>query len=229
MHKFHLSHAILDFNGTLFRDETFHEQAWEIMGERLGRPIAEGEIGKKVLGFTNKAIFAYLLGDGLLDEKVRELSEEKEQIYRDLCIASKGQCSLAPGAETFLDDLKALRIPMTLATASIKSNVRFFFEIFDLRRWFQFEKVSFDDGVLRGKPFPDLFLAAASHIGAAMPRTLVAEDSRGGIQAAVAARAGFVVAIAPNEQLSRFDGVDGPNLVISDFSEIDRNLFSAES
>lgn len=35
---------------------------------------------------------------------------------------------------------------MTIATATVKENVEFYFDVFQLDRWFDFDKVTFDDG-----------------------------------------------------------------------------------
>ena len=225
MTRSRLQSVLFDFNGTLFQDESFHEQAWQVMGMRHGREILPGEIANQVLGFANKEILTYLFGPGLTENTVRDLSEEKEQIYRDLCTAKGPHIALAPGAETFLNFLTEHRIPRTIATASIRSNVLFFFERFNLNRWFQFESVAYDDGLLRGKPYPDLYSAAAQRLGVPTQTSMAIEDSLGGIRAAASAGVGYITAVSEENGSSKFAGIQEVDLVISDFSEIDRNLF----
>ena len=65
------------------------------------------------------------------------LEEEKESLYRALCLASP-DFALAPGLPEFLDALREREIPRNIATASALPNVRFFFEYLPLGRWFDF-------------------------------------------------------------------------------------------
>ncbi|WP_159041880.1 HAD family hydrolase, partial [Streptomyces aureus] len=67
------------------------------------------------------------------------------------------------------------------------------------------------EDVGRGKPAPDLFLHAASRMGVAPERCVVVEDSRLGVQAAVAAGMdvyGFT-AMTPEEKLAGAEGFFG--------------------
>jgi beta-phosphoglucomutase len=220
-----LSAAIFDFNGTLFRDDRFHDHAWEMMGDKYGRYIAKGELERRVIGFSNKEILSYLFDGRLSETKSLEFSREKEKIYRRLCLENKLQCALCPGAEGFLDFLVKNGIPRTIATSSIPDNVDFFFELFSLHRWFNRHQVVQDDGVIRCKPFPDMYLRAANNLGVPLHSAMVLEDSKGGIMAATTGGAGFVVAVAEEKSHSKFKGILGIDQIISDFSEIDRGLF----
>ena len=52
---------------------------------------------------------------------------------------------------------------MTICSASIKANIDFFFEVFNLARWFMYEKVVYDDG-----SYPDkirMYQQACHHLG----------------------------------------------------------------
>jgi beta-phosphoglucomutase-like phosphatase (HAD superfamily) len=224
-----LSAAIFDFNGTLFQDEKFHERAWAIMGERHGRYIPPGELERCVIGLSNREILSFLFEGKLSDEESLSMSREKEQLYRELCLSDRTRCMLSPGAEDFIDFLAKSGIPRTIATSSIPENVDFFFETFSLHRWFIRHQTVQDDGVIRCKPFPDMYLKAAKNLGVPMSSAMVLEDSKGGIQSAVTSGAGFVVAVAPKAAHAKFTGLAGINQIISDFKEIDRGLFSINS
>ena len=220
-----LEAVLFDFNGTLFRDAAFHDRAWALMGERHGRTLHPGDLERHIIGFTNREILDFLFQSSLTDAEVSLLSDEKETIYRDLCRGAPDVCNLAPGAEAFLDFLKARGIPRTVVTAAIASNVRFFFETFGLDRWFRFEDTVLDDERIQGKPFPDMYLEAARRIGVPMDRCMVIEDSRGGLTAAIRAGAGHVTAVSSDLENAAFIGLSGIDAVVRDFSEIDRTLF----
>lgn len=219
--------VVFDFNGTLFRDERYHERAWEIMGERYGRRIAPNEIERCVIGFSNREILSCLFGAHIDDCALHRMSEEKEKLYRELCSAERSRCALAPGAEEFLEYLKKIKIPVTIATSSIKENVDYFFDLFHLERWFDRSRTVWDDEIVRCKPFPDMYLAAARHLGVVPSQAMAIEDSRGGIEAAKRASMGCIIAIGPVESHVKFKELSGIHSTVSDFSEIDRRLFGA--
>lgn len=108
------SGIIFDFNGTLFFDSDKHEESWRIFSKKLrGNSLNDEELQKVMHGRTNKSLIEYLLGNPIDDEKLFQLSEEKEQIYREMCIKDKTNFKLAPGAIELLDYLKEKQIPYT--------------------------------------------------------------------------------------------------------------------
>ncbi|MGO3610939.1 MAG: HAD family hydrolase, partial [Enterococcus sp.] len=110
--------------------------------------------------------------------------------------------------------------PMTIASASPKVNMDFYWETFALGKWFDPEKIVYHNGTFPGKPAPDIFLIAAKKIELAPADCLVIEDSYSGLQAAQRARIGTIVAIDPfgkNRGIFEAEGLakDG---VIEDFT-----------
>ena len=147
-------------------------------------------------------------------------SEEKESIYRDICLSNMEKVILTPGAEEFLEYLSIQNIPRTIATASYLPNVEMFYDLFHLNRWFSFEHIIFDSGEYRGKPNPDLFLAAAEKICQPIEKCLIIEDSISGIQAAKNAGAGIIVAVDFANNPNKFSEFDFIEFIISDFRQL---------
>jgi beta-phosphoglucomutase-like phosphatase (HAD superfamily) len=222
-----LAGIIFDFNGVLWWDEHLQDRAWTDFSARLrGVPLTPEEMAVHVHGRYNRYTFEYLLDRRLDEAELARLTEEKEQIYRRLCLDEGRQrpggqnpgdhgpglgFRLSPGAVELLDRLVALGIPRTIATASGRGNVDFFVEHLALARWFDPADIVYDDGTLPGKPAPDLYLRAARVLGLPPARCLVVEDSVSGIQAARAAGIGYIVALGPrpqHEALRRLPGVD---------------------
>ena len=219
------SGIIFDFNGTLFFDSDKHEDAWRFFSEKLrGNPISNEELQKFILGRTNRSILEYLLGKTLDDERVSQLSEEKEQIYREKCINDPVNLKLVPGAVELLDYLKGKQIPYTIATGSGKSNLLFYMKSLSLNKWFDLNKMVFDDGFLPGKPEPDIYLKAADKIGVSPEKCIVVEDSISGIEAAYRANIGKIVAIGPENKHESLKKLKGVNYVISNFNEFDKSI-----
>lgn len=209
---------IFDFNGTMFYDGRLQEQAWRsFLEQKIGRPVTDGEFHQYIHGINADVTFAYFLDKKLSKSQVAQLEEEKEIIYRRLCLESP-DFHLADGLTEFLDEAAGRGISMTIATASSRNNVRFFFEHLPLDRWFSFEKVVYNDGKIAGKPNPDLFLRAAEKIGIEMQQCAIFEDSKSGIEAARRARAGRVIGVASmlDEQVL-YDL--GASIVIKDYRD----------
>lgn len=193
--------VIFDFNGTLFWDTDFHTKAFQIFIERYqnnpkdglrARTLAPNDMTDNIMGRSNDTIMKFIFNRDLTKEQVAALAEEKEAIYRDLC---RGQVRLAAGAEELFDRLKAAAIPFTIASSADRVNIDFYYEELPLSGWIDRELVVYNDGTLRGKPHPDLFLRASERLGVDIHQTTIFEDSQAGVEAAENAGAGQVIVV----------------------------------
>lgn len=189
---------IFDFNGTMFQDSHLHEAAWLHMVKKYSKgELSDHDISVNLHGRTNKEILNFFVSDSLTEEEIDKLSFEKEAYYRELCLKNPEELKLTNGLISVLDSLKEINIPMTIATATVKENVDFYFEVFKLDRWFNIEKVVYDNGTFPGKPAPDIFLIASSKLELDPRECLVVEDAYSGILAAKKANIGKIIAIDP--------------------------------
>lgn len=124
-----------------------------------------------------------------------------------------------------IDIIASRRIPHTIATASEKTNVLFFFEHLQLDKWFDVEKVVYDDGTLPGKPAPDIYLRVAQKLGLNPNDCIVVEDAQSGIKSAESAGIGKIVALGPQERHTQLLQLKGVDEVISNLSELSRDNF----
>jgi len=219
---------IFDLNGVLLWDGALQEEAWTRFSAAVrGRALSPGEMARHVHGRNNRYTLEYLLSRPLSGDETERLSEEKEKIYRRLCLA-RGPAGfrLSPGAASLLDWLAAHGIPRAIATASGRANVDFFREHLGLDRWFD-QALVYDDGTLPGKPAPDLYLRAARALGLAPAGCVVVEDSVSGLEAARAAGAGLVVALGPPVEHTALAALPGVSLVIESLADLPaRELFA---
>lgn len=187
---------LFDFNGTMFFDESFQEESWKsFLMKKTGRAVTEKEFQKYIHGRNSDFSLPYFLGRPMSRDEIELLEEEKESIYRKLCLESES-FQLADGLPAFLDELVARKVPITIATASGWNNVKFFFEHLDLDRWFDIDKVVYNDGALPGKPEPDLYLKAAKRLGVDIHSCIVFEDSVSGVESAKRAGALKTIGVA---------------------------------
>lgn len=211
---------IFDFNGTLFFDTEQHEQAWrEYVKQLCGRDITDDEFRYCIHGRTNANILKFFLHNGLTDREIERHSEAKEEVYRRLCMKQSGKLHLADGAYEMLDKLKAAGVHMAVATSSGRSNTQFYIKRFDLWRWFNQNTFIYNDGSIPGKPEPDIYIAAAEAISLEPSDCVVFEDMPSGIESAVAAGAGSVIAVASSLSHEFLASVGGVDEVISDFTD----------
>jgi len=210
--------AIFDFNGTLFWDTAFHDLAFDIFLEKHGIQLTGEEKRIKIHGQTNPDIMRSIFGNQLTEKEIHDYSQDKELIYRQLCI---NDLKFAPGAEDLFEFFKTNKIPFTIASSSGIENISFYFANMGLDRWFSIENVVYNNGTFRGKPYPDVFLAAAKNLQILPEESVIFEDSVAGIEAAERAGAGKIYIVnSYGENYSRF-AYD----IITDFSRVDRTLF----
>ena len=218
------SGIIFDFNGTLFWDSKKHLEAWREYSKKLrGTAFTDEEMQKYMFGRTNEDIIKYLIGRQPEKALVLKCQNEKEAIYRDMCAKDPENFKLAKGAQAFLEYLCENNIPHTIATMSEEVNVKFFIKGFNLAKWFDVDKIVFDDGKIKGKPEPDIYLKATQNLGLKPEDCIVVEDALSGIEAAYRAGIGKIVAIESMETRELYSKVPAVDEIIQDFDDFDRS------
>lgn len=211
---------LFDFNGTMFFDEKFQEISWrQFIKNKTGRNATEEEFQKYIHGRNAEFTMQYFFNQSFSRKEIEQLEEEKEVIYRKLCLESK-EFKLADGLIDFLDKIQQKEIAVNIATASGWNNVKFFFEHMNLSKWFDLKKVVYNDGTLAGKPAPDFYLKAAKNIMVPIEDCYVFEDSYSGVESAKRANAKGVIKVASMKSPS--EPQESILYVIKDYT--DKNL-----
>jgi len=212
---------LFDFNGTMLFDSALQEDVWKkFLRSKIGREITNEEIHKYIHGGNNKTVLSYFFNRDFSDGEVEELGEEKESMYRDMCLKDTEMFKLAKGLPDFLDKLKEAGILITIATGAPLSNVKFYFEHLNLGKWFDINKVVYTDGSFKGKPEPDIFLKAAKNINVNIEDCVVFEDAILGIEAARRANAAKIIAVSSTLNNEKLKSISGISQVIKNFTEI---------
>ena len=218
---------IFDFNGTLYWDSQLHYDAWREFSKILrGTPFSDEEMRDKMFGHTNEDIIEYAIGKKPTPDMVKKYANEKESLYRKRCLSDRASFKLAPGAVELLDFLTENHIPHTIATMSEWDNVEFYIREFRLDKWFDLDKIVYSNGLIPGKPAPDIFLLAAQKLKLAPKDCVVVEDAIAGIQSAKSAGIGKIIAIASLEPVDFYKKIDGVSKIITNFYDFDRSVFS---
>lgn len=213
---------VFDFNGTLLWDTQLHNIAWDNFFREHGFSMSDEEKHHKMHGRLNNEIISELFGDRLTAAEVEKYGLEKEYEYQRLCEELE-DFSLAEGVTGLFEELKKKGIPFVIATASGIENVDFYIRRLGLGKWFKKEHIIYNDGSMRGKPFPDLFIKAIEVLGLDSRDITIFEDSVSGIKAAEAAGAGKIIIVNSND--SDYEVFGGKYPIIRSFSEVKAEWF----
>jgi len=206
--------AIFDLDGTIVDNMPVHADAFAIFVERHGLAPLTLDDRKRLDGRRNRDIFPDLFGRELTDAEQAAFAEEKEALYRELSV---GRLVPAPGFVRLLDRLAAAAIPVAVATSAPPENVSH--TLAELGLATRLTCVIRGDQVPRGKPFPDVFLAAAERLGVAPTDCMAFEDAPIGV---IAARSAGMrtVAVGSSFAADVFLAPEvGADVVVRDFEE----------
>jgi HAD superfamily hydrolase (TIGR01509 family) len=173
---------IFDLDGTLVDNMALHVEAFQGFALRHGLPALDQQARARFDGKRNRDIFPDLFGRALSEDELRRFAGEKESLYREL---SRGRLTPLSGLSRLLALLEARAIPVGIATSAPAENVPHTLRELGLLE--RLTRVVRSDEVARGKPYPDVFLAAAAAIGRAPGECLAFEDAPMGVRAAKAA------------------------------------------
>jgi len=171
--------ALWDLDGTLIDSSGYHWESWKEILEPRGVVMDADGFGHW-FGKRNETILRDIFADRLSAAEIEEVSETKEALYRKM-LRERG-LELLPGAGEWLQRLHADGWRQALATSAPRANVEAVLELLDMGQWLE-GWVSADD-VGKGKPEPDVFLAAARSVSVDPADCVVVEDAPAGLEGA---------------------------------------------
>ena len=217
--------VIFDFNGTLFYDTDKHISAWRrFFLEKTGSIPNEDAFKNIIIGSDNTTIFKKLLNPDITPNEVKEYSFIKENFYFDECLKDKEMFKFIDGAELFFEKLADAGIPFGVATGSTKLNIDFYMEnLKSMKKWFSPDtNLVYDDMTIKGKPAPDIYLAAAKKIGVNPAECVIFEDSFPGYLSAKASGAQKIIMIEKKEDFHKFESLDGVSAVMENYLDTEK-------
>jgi len=171
--------VLWDMDGTLIDSEEFHWISWREILAKEGIAI-DHEQFLSSFGRRNDSILPQWLGAAATPEQIARLSNAKEELYRDL-VRTNGIQPL-PGVASWVHRLHEHGWLQAIASAAPRPNIDIVLEALGTAHCFQ-SVVSGED-VCKGKPDPEVYLVAASRVGASPDRCIVVEDAVDGIEGA---------------------------------------------
>lgn len=207
--------AAFDLDGTLVDNIRFHFEAFQALATRLGLVMDEPTF-QSFNGLKNEDIFPRFLGRSLTRAESQALSDEKEATYRALYAPN---LVAHRGAPELLDRLARAGVKLAVASSAPPANRAMVLEGLSWNE--RFDAVVASEG-LRGKPAPDVFLAAAERLGLPPAACIAFEDAANGVQSAAAA--GMTVVGVTTNVLAASLVAAGARFVIADFVSLPSEL-----
>lgn len=186
-----VSAVIFDMDGLMLDTEKLACDIHRNVADRYGWTISD-ELCQALVGRNQKdsrGILQEALGPAFPLERIQnEFLREYERHLQE------NGAPLKPGLLELLDLLEAKHIPKAVATSTSRKRAHLKLGVCGLSG--RFPVVICGDEVSRGKPAPDIYLAAAEQLAVPAAECLVLEDSDPGIQGAAAA--GMIPVMVPD-------------------------------
>ncbi len=170
--------VLWDMDGTLLDSSEYHWQSWR---ETLA--VENYELSREkfisFFGQRNDMILHGIFGPRYPARDLRRVSDIKEERYRELLRA--GGIELLPGVERWLKRLQREGWKQAIASSAPLLNIKAILDVLHLRHLF--DAIVTAEDVERGKPDPQVFLAAAKKVNVPPARCVVVEDAPAGTEA----------------------------------------------
>jgi HAD superfamily hydrolase (TIGR01509 family) len=187
---------ILDMDGLMIDSEVVEFRAWERAARDFGWSVS-AEQYLQLVGRAHPDSWAIM--SGWWQERPAERGRLEDIAERATVYARTEPVTVKPGLTGLLDWARAERVPVGVASSSARATV--LARLGEAGVLAAVDSVTGGDEVARGKPAPDIFLLAASRLGAEPGACVVAEDSDSGIRAAAAA--GMIPFLVPDASIPR--------------------------
>ncbi|MFF6793297.1 HAD family hydrolase [Streptomyces filamentosus] len=192
--------VIFDNDGVLVDSEPLSNRLLAGYLTELGHPTTYEDSLRDYMGAAMHRVH-----DLVRERSGQRLPEDFDEVFHARVFAAfRAELEPVPGAADVLKALVAAEVPYCVASSGSHERIRVGHRKTGLDAWFPDELVFSAEDVGRGKPAPDLFLHAAERMGVDPGRCVVIEDSRLGVQAALAAGMdvyGFT-AMTPEDRLA---------------------------
>lgn len=206
---------IFDMDGVVIDSNPYHKIAWESFLDGQGYAYDDQTFDNMLSGRTGPTSLKLLFGDDLSEELLEQYLEEVDGKYQSI-LRNMEKVTPIAGVHDFISRVKNGRHRLALATSAPPLNIEMGLEKLDMKETFEFIIGKVD--VSQGKPHPEVYQKAVDKLGLPKENCIVFEDSKAGIQSALAAGLP-VVGIASGhskEELLK----EGVSMVVDDFRDL---------
>lgn len=169
--------VLWDMDGVIADTNDLHFESWRRVLPDYDLQMTEYD-HKKTFGMNNRKILAILMGEEPGPELLREISDRKEQAFREI---AREKVEPMAGVLDWLERFSAWGYRQAIASSAPEENIDALVESMDLGRYFKARVSGF---ALPAKPDPAVYLEAAAEIDVPADRCIVIEDAVVGIEGA---------------------------------------------
>ncbi|HBI2045170.1 beta-phosphoglucomutase [Enterococcus faecalis] len=203
---------IFDLDGVITDTAKFHYQAWKALADSLGISIDE-TFNETLKGISRMDSLDRILAHGHRENaftpaEKEALAQQKNDHYVQLLEHLTTE-DVLPGVVPLLQQAQARHIPCAVASAS--KNAPLILEKLGVRAYFA--TIVDPDSLSKGKPDPEIFLAAADSIGVLPQNAIGFEDAQSGIDGLKAAGI-YAVGLSASQPLI------GAEMQVSEMTEL---------
>lgn len=203
---------IFDLDGVITDTAKFHYQAWKALADSLGISIDE-TFNETLKGISRMDSLDRILAHGHRENaftpaEKEALAQQKNDHYVQLLEQLTTE-DVLPGVVPLLQQAQARHIPCAVASAS--KNAPLILEKLGVRAYFA--TIVDPDSLSKGKPDPEIFLAAADSIGVLPQNAIGFEDAQSGIDGLKAAGI-YAVGLSASQPLI------GADMQVSEMTEL---------
>jgi len=204
--------VIFDMDGVIAHTNPYHSEAFRQFFDKYKVPYTEQEFEDHMYGKHNGYILRHFFKRALSDAEVRNLSAEKEALFREIY-----RTSLAPiaGLPEFLSVLKSEGFRLGVATSAPRANLDFIIDGLALRS--SMDSILSSEDVTAHKPDPEIYLKSAQNLEVQPAHCVIFEDSFSGVSAAINAGAKVVGVLTSHTQ----DQLPPCQHYIQDYHDVD--------
>ena len=214
--------VVLDMAGTTVADDGLVEQAFDAAASALG--VVRGteqhermvQYVRDTMGESKISVFRELFGE---EELAQSGNKAFEAAYHDL--VDQGHCAPLPGAEAAIRELRAAGLTVVLTTGFSGPTQQ---RVLDALGWQGLADLVLcpADAGGRGRPYPDLALAALLRTGAAddVRELAVVGDTGYDMRCGVSAGAGLVAGVLTGAHGAERLRADGATEVLASVAEL---------
>jgi HAD superfamily hydrolase (TIGR01509 family) len=184
--------VIFDLDGLMLRSEPLAFEAWQRSLAPYGARMEDDEY-RSLIGLNQRASIRKVIRGHRLRTSPKDLDRD----FWSHMLALVEKAEVMPGLLDLLQEIRRRGLPLGIASNSLLEYVLKACVGHGLAEYFGC--IAAVDQVARGKPAPDVYLAAARALGLPAEACLAVEDSPSGVRAAVAA--GMLCVFIPNHDL----------------------------
>ena len=175
--------VIFDMDGLMFDTEKLWEDAFSVVGKKMGYELSN-EFHMKTIGTTEKKIaliFKEKFGaDFPFDKFLLNCRKYMDEII------GNGGLKIKKGLLELLDYLKKNNYLIAIASSSRLARIKWYLKCANIDENI-FDAIVSGEDIINGKPNPDIFLKACELLNVKPEEAIVLEDSNNGIKAAFSA------------------------------------------